>query len=49
MAETAIVFMNSRNRAVCLPAAYRFAENEVFIRRDEPDSRLGARRWATWT
>lgn len=35
MAETAKVFMNGRSQAVRLPAAFRFAESEVFIRRDE--------------
>lgn len=35
MSDTAKVFMNGRSQAVRLPAAFRFAENEVYIRRDE--------------
>jgi antitoxin VapB len=35
MAETAKLFQNGRSQAVRLPAKYRFAGDEVFIRRDE--------------
>ncbi|UWN48108.1 Antitoxin VapB2 [Alcanivorax sp. ALC70] len=34
MTDTAKVFMSGRSQAVRLPAAYRFTEKEVFIRRD---------------
>jgi antitoxin VapB len=33
-ARTAKIFTNGRSQAVRLPAAYRFEETEVFIRRD---------------
>ncbi len=33
-ARTAKLFTDGRSRAVRLPAAYRFEETEVFIRRD---------------
>jgi antitoxin VapB len=32
--EKARVFMSGRSQAVRIPAAYRFATNEVYIRRD---------------
>ncbi len=32
--EKARVFMSGRSQAVRIPAAYRFASDEVFIRRD---------------
>jgi len=31
---TAKIFMNGRSQAVRLPAEYRFAEHEVYIRKD---------------
>jgi antitoxin VapB len=31
---TAKIFMNGRSQAIRLPAAFRFEEKEVFIRRD---------------
>ena len=34
MSQTAKVFMNGRSQAIRLPAAFRFEEKEVFIRRD---------------
>ncbi len=33
--ETAKVFMSGRSQAVRIPLAYRFATDEVYIRRDE--------------
>jgi len=33
-AATAKIFMNGRSQAVRLPAEYRFAEHEVYIRKD---------------
>jgi len=35
MSLTAKIFMNGRSQAIRLPAAFRFEEKEVFIRRDE--------------
>lgn len=35
MSQRAKLFMNGRSQAVRLPAAFRFAAEEVFIRRDE--------------
>lgn len=35
MPNVAKVFMNGRSQAVRLPAAFRFSEDEVYIRRDE--------------
>ena len=35
MGLTAKIFMNGRSQAIRLPAAFRFEEKEVFIRRDE--------------
>jgi antitoxin VapB len=35
MARTAKLFRNGRSQAVRLPAEYRFAGSEVYIRRDE--------------
>lgn len=35
MAKTAKLFKNGRSQAVRLPAEFRFAGNEVFIRKDE--------------
>jgi len=35
MSLTAKIFMNGRSQAIRLPAAFRFDEKEVFIRRDE--------------
>ena len=35
MPDIAKVFMNGRSQAVRLPAAFRFSEAEVYIRRDE--------------
>ncbi len=35
MSDVAKVFMNGRSQAVRLPAAFRFSEAEVYIRRDE--------------
>lgn len=35
MSNVAKVFMNGRSQAVRLPAAFRFSEDEVYIRRDE--------------
>ena len=35
MPDVAKVFMNGRSQAVRLPAAFRFSEAEVYIRRDE--------------
>jgi antitoxin VapB len=34
MSQTAKIFMNGRSQAVRLPAEFRFAEKEVYIRRD---------------
>ncbi|MDR2837264.1 MAG: AbrB/MazE/SpoVT family DNA-binding domain-containing protein [Azonexus sp.] len=34
MNQVAKLFINGRSQAVRLPAAYRFAEKEVFIRQD---------------
>lgn len=34
MSQIAKVFMNGRSQAIRLPAAFRFEEKEVFIRRD---------------
>ena len=34
MSLTAKIFMNGRSQAIRLPAAFRFEEKEVFIRRD---------------
>jgi antitoxin VapB len=34
MSQTAKLFMNGRSQAVRLPAEFRFAEKEVYIRRD---------------
>ena len=34
MGLTAKIFMNGRSQALRLPAAFRFEEKEVFIRRD---------------
>ena len=34
MPDVAKVFMNGRSQAVRLPAAFRFSEAEVYIRRD---------------
>ena len=34
MPHTAKLFMNGRSQAVRLPAEFRFAEKEVYIRRD---------------
>lgn len=34
MSQIAKLFINGRSQAVRLPAAYRFAEKEVFIRQD---------------
>jgi antitoxin VapB len=34
MGLTAKIFMNGRSQAIRLPAAFRFEEKEVFIRRD---------------
>lgn len=34
MSHTAKLFKNGRSQAVRLPAEYRFAESEVYIRRD---------------
>ncbi len=34
MAQTAKLFQNGRSQAVRLPAEFRFAEKEVYIRRD---------------
>ncbi len=34
MLQTAKVFKNGRSQAVRLPAEFRFAESEVYIRRD---------------
>lgn len=35
MQQTAKLFQNGRSQAVRLPAAFRFAGDEVYIRRDE--------------
>jgi antitoxin VapB len=35
MSQTAKLFTNGRSQAVRLPAAFRFAGKEVFIRKDE--------------
>ena len=35
MPHVAKVFMNGRSQAVRLPAAFRFSEDEVYIRRDD--------------
>jgi virulence-associated protein VagC len=34
MPQTAKIFTTGRSQAVCLPLEFRFAEKEVFIRRD---------------
>nr|WP_173943711.1 AbrB/MazE/SpoVT family DNA-binding domain-containing protein [Polynucleobacter antarcticus] len=34
MVQTAKIFMNGRSQAIRLPAAFRFDEKEVFIRKD---------------
>lgn len=34
MVQIAKIFMNGRSQAIRLPAAFRFEEKEVFIRRD---------------
>ena len=47
--QTAKLFINGRNQAVRLPAAYRFDGNEVFIRQDvETGDVLLSRRPANW-
>ena len=45
MVQKAKVFMNGRSQAVQLPAAFRFAAEEIYIRRDSEtgDVRLSAR------
>ena len=49
MAQTAKLFTNGRSQAVRLPAAYRFSEKEVFIRRDPlTGDVILSRKPATW-
>lgn len=49
MSQVAKLFTNGRSQAVRLPAAYRFAGKEVFIRQDaETGDVILSRRPATW-
>jgi antitoxin VapB len=49
MSQAAKLFINGRSQAVRLPAAYRFAEKEVFIRRDaQTGDVILSRKPATW-
>jgi antitoxin VapB len=49
MSQVAKLFTNGRSQAVRLPAAFRFAEKEVFIRQDaETGDVILSRRPATW-
>jgi antitoxin VapB len=49
VSQVAKLFINGRSQAVRLPAAYRFAEKEVFIRQDpETGDVILSRKPATW-
>jgi antitoxin VapB len=49
MSQVAKLFTNGRSQAVRLPAAYRFSEQEVFIRQDpETGDIILSRKPATW-
>ena len=49
MSQVAKLFINGRSQAVRLPAAYRFTEKEVFIRRDpQTGDVILSRKPATW-
>jgi len=49
MSHIAKLFINGRSQAVRLPAAYRFAEKEVFIRQDPlTGDVILSRKPATW-
>ena len=49
MSQVAKLFNNGRSQAVRLPAAYRFAAKEVFIRQDPVTSDIIlSRKPATW-
>ena len=49
MSQVAKLFTNGRSQAVRLPAAYRFATKEVFIRQDpETGDVILSRKPATW-
>jgi antitoxin VapB len=49
MVQTAKLFMNGRSQAVRLPAAFRFDDTEVFIRRDPVSGDvILSRRPPTW-
>ena len=49
MNQTAQLFMNGRSQAVRLPAAYRFASKEVYIRQDlETGDVILSRKPPTW-
>ncbi len=49
MSQVAKLFINGRSQAVRLPAAYRFAGKEVFIRRDaETGNVILSRRPESW-
>ena len=49
MSQIAKLFINGRSQAVRLPAAYRFAEKEVFIRQDPlTGDVILSRKPATW-
>lgn len=50
MTQVAKLFKNGRSQAVRLPAVYRFAENEVYIRRDPASGDvILSRRPGDWT
>ena len=50
MSSTAKLFKNGRSQAVRLPAEYRFAESEVYIRRDPASGDvILSRRPGDWT
>lgn len=49
MGTVARIFINGRSQAVRLPAAFRFDNNEVFVRRDpETGDVILSRRPASW-
>jgi len=49
VSQIAKLFTNGRSQAVRLPAAYRFAEKEVFIRQDpQTGDVILSRKPATW-
>jgi len=48
MTQTAAVFKNGGSQAVRLPAAYRFATDSVYIRRDDNGDVVLSTRPGTW-